>query len=686
MRRRNYSSLLVCHIVFGFLLFASPQANASVIIEKNSIVVNDSLDQLVQIGKEFSNKKDYSKAIEVFNQALKITADKGLSNDASFIYKNIGYIYYKQDQYGKAKEYYTKSIQSDSLSLNSADSYFNLALIYRKEKQSDNFLFNLYKSLQVYNGLENSKAKFSTYYKAGLLFKNRGDYDEAIRYLLKAYEGFEVYKDDKEKAKICNAIGATQRLMGNIDIAKQYYKESVKLREIVGDSIGLSYGYNNLGNVYKSEEKYDSARVFYEKAIRIQDGFKETKNLGKYYYNLGSVYYLQDDLDKAMRNYKTSIAIKKQEGDSLFLTTPYNELAKISVEKGNHYIAKQYLDSASATRNPNQSKDILLRHYEVRSEYYAAIGNDKEALAYYKQHTELYKRLFKEEQAEKIQELQERFENKKKLKKIQDLTQGNTIQKEIISEQEVDIKKRDWLLLLAFVLITLAIVVFFLIRQRHKTKEKGFEVHRLESIFEGQEVVKQKISTDLHDIVTTSFDAIRLKILALPKAKDSNTVSKAIVKDIADINKQIRLISHRLSPLGDKIKDSTLNEIIVDQLTEFQYYRKIFVDIQLPLPNEINYLTLSSQTNLYGIILEVLHNIEKHAQATEVRISHKKDGDILSFAIADNGIGFQNEDRNGIGLLNMQQRALLLRGECNINSSPDGTTITITFPIKVNTV
>jgi signal transduction histidine kinase len=316
--------------------------------------------------------------------------------------------------------------------------------------------------------------------------------------------------------------------------------------------------------------------------------------------------------------------------------------------------------------------------------YYEFVGDLKKALESHKDYSSLYRTLFEQKQANKIQELQERFESKQKLSKIQELTEGNMVQKEVISSQLKRINTRNWLLLICFVLIILAIVVYFLIQQRHKTKEKILEVHRLESIFKEQEIVKEKISKDLHDIIITSFDAIRLKILALSKADNPDIVSKSIVREIVDVNEQIRLISHRLSPLGDKVKDSKLTEIILNQLTEFQYYRKVFVDIQLPLPSTINNFTLASQTNLYGIILEVLNNIEKYAQATEIKITHYKEKDYISLSICDNGIGFQNKDKNGVGLINMKQRAELLKGTCTIDSSDKGTTISVKFPITVN--
>jgi signal transduction histidine kinase len=98
-------------------------------------------------------------------------------------------------------------------------------------------------------------------------------------------------------------------------------------------------------------------------------------------------------------------------------------------------------------------------------------------------------------------------------------------------------------------------------------------------------------------------------------------------------------------------------------------------------------MTLEAQTNFYGILLEILNNIEKHSKATEVQIMHSiKDNKTLLFEFCDNGIGFKNEQVKGIGLMNIKQRTKLLGGDYSIKDTENGTTININFPIKQNLI
>ncbi len=77
-----------------------------------------------------------------------------------------------------------------------------------------------------------------------------------------------------------------------------------------------------------------------------------------------------------------------------------------------------------------------------------------------------------------------------------------------------------------------------------------------------------------------------------------------------------------------------------------------------------------------------MHNIVKHAQATEVFINIKIT-DWLSIQIKDNGIGIANTPKKsfGNGLINMDTRIKELKGRFEIVNS-NGTQINILVPLN----
>ncbi len=83
------------------------------------------------------------------------------------------------------------------------------------------------------------------------------------------------------------------------------------------------------------------------------------------------------------------------------------------------------------------------------------------------------------------------------------------------------------------------------------------------------------------------------------------------------------------------------------------------------------------------IIQEACHNISKHAEAKEVKISFYHTGNGIKLKIKDNGKGFDPDTvSSGNGLKNMRKRVGRIRGGIEILSSPgEGTKIGTDFPL-----
>jgi signal transduction histidine kinase len=90
---------------------------------------------------------------------------------------------------------------------------------------------------------------------------------------------------------------------------------------------------------------------------------------------------------------------------------------------------------------------------------------------------------------------------------------------------------------------------------------------------------------------------------------------------------------------------------------------------------------------VYKIVEEALTNVMRHASARSVTISLGRAGDTLSVVIEDDGEGFEPEHRvltpgSGMGLLCMEERARLLDGTLEIESSPgNGTVVRAALPV-----
>jgi signal transduction histidine kinase len=103
------------------------------------------------------------------------------------------------------------------------------------------------------------------------------------------------------------------------------------------------------------------------------------------------------------------------------------------------------------------------------------------------------------------------------------------------------------------------------------------------------------------------------------------------------------------------------------------------------LPKEPIVLDAERSTAIFRIFQESLTNVVRHAQATSVEARLEREENHLIFQVRDNGRGFDPEEakaRKSLGLVGMQERALLLNGELKVEGVPgSGTTMTLRIPL-----
>ena len=88
------------------------------------------------------------------------------------------------------------------------------------------------------------------------------------------------------------------------------------------------------------------------------------------------------------------------------------------------------------------------------------------------------------------------------------------------------------------------------------------------------------------------------------------------------------------------------------------------------------------RTSIYRLVQEAIHNSEKHAHASSVRVTMRAHSDSLVLSVQDDGRGFDIEKEKGMGLLGMNERVENLGGTFNVESEIGrGTLIMVRLPL-----
>lgn len=219
------------------------------------------------------------------------------------------------------------------------------------------------------------------------------------------------------------------------------------------------------------------------------------------------------------------------------------------------------------------------------------------------------------------------------------------------------------------------------------TALKEAEKRVLQSIIEGEDNERKRVSKDIHDSLGQSLTAASLNFDAL-KQSIKQLEEKEIIKFSTGLGflksaiEESRNIAHNLMPKA--IEDFGLIPTLQSLLNQIEQS----IGINVKFYENLGEARLNKQIelNLYRITQEAINNVIKHSKATEVFIQlvlHKKE---IIYTFEDNGVGFDKSrienTGKGLGLKSIFNRVKAMSGVFDLDTAPkSGTSITIEIPV-----
>ena len=202
-----------------------------------------------------------------------------------------------------------------------------------------------------------------------------------------------------------------------------------------------------------------------------------------------------------------------------------------------------------------------------------------------------------------------------------------------------------------------------------------------------QDEERRRIAHDLHDDINQRLAmlALGLRTLEQPESALPELVRATLTQsqqDIRLLSEDVRRMAYRFHPsiLDDLGLDAALQRLL-DDFSHRTKIKTILVNSPFTaLPSK------PIATAVYRIVQECLSNITRHAKATRVEVELFSSERELDLTVRDNGVGFEidaaNEDRQGLGLFNLRERALAFHGTSRVQSHPgQGTEIHVQLPL-----
>ena len=197
---------------------------------------------------------------------------------------------------------------------------------------------------------------------------------------------------------------------------------------------------------------------------------------------------------------------------------------------------------------------------------------------------------------------------------------------------------------------------------------------------------RSHLARELHDSVTQALFSMGLTLrtleLMLESDPDKASTKVAELRELQqDALAEMRTLIFELRP--SSLESDGLVQALRTHATAVQRRTGLTIVVDA---EPIERLPLATEEALYRIGQEAIHNVVKHANASNATIRIAAEGDDrLRLTVTDDGDGFDPTavPRGHLGLIGMRQRVDLVGGALEVESAPGkGTTVDALVPLE----
>ena len=197
----------------------------------------------------------------------------------------------------------------------------------------------------------------------------------------------------------------------------------------------------------------------------------------------------------------------------------------------------------------------------------------------------------------------------------------------------------------------------------------------------GAEEERNRIARDLHDrlgqwLTYISLELERLLATGATPAAELHALQHDVGRAVDELRESLRQLRSMVRV------DHSFAHAAQESLRAFE--RRSEVKTTLAVTHPDDRLPIPTENELLRILQEALHNVDKHARATQLWVTWDVSPHTARLVISDNGQGFDiptGVRESAYGLAGMRERADAISGRLDVHSTPgSGTTVQVTIP------
>lgn len=537
----------------------------------------------------------------------------------------------------------------------------NLALLSGKE------------ALRIAELIGDKKSQAKALNLIGVVYRNLANYDRAISMYKRALRLSEEAEDSIQIAFSKNNIGGIYRLQGNYSVSLNYILDALKIFERKNNKNGISFCTINIGIIYWRQQNHLKALEYLNYTLRIREEIKDKPGEALALNLIAEVQFDMNDIETALKSYKQVEKKYEEIGDKKGLAATWGGLGGVYYQKKEYNLALQYRMRALKMADKISYVEGQIANHNNIGRIYAQLKNYKEADKHFERALNLAaKTEIIDSQIECFKYLAEYHEIKKNYKQslfyawkyhtlrdsvlnsqnsafisqmeseyqLDKITRQNEL---LVRDLELNIRQRNYLLIIAVLVIGFAIGLFYLYRSKKKANIELRELSVMKDKFFGI------IAHDLRSPFNTMFGFTSILQDDYDSIKDNER--KELIKNIEHSGRQAyRLLENLLywaQSQTDRIEfnkqEVDLCEIILDT---FSMLKETAGNKQITLNTTVekNCPAFCDGEMIKTVIRNLVANAIKFSfPNNNVTVSIEDSKNFQKICIEDNGTGIADE-------------------------------------------
>jgi two-component system sensor histidine kinase DegS len=220
--------------------------------------------------------------------------------------------------------------------------------------------------------------------------------------------------------------------------------------------------------------------------------------------------------------------------------------------------------------------------------------------------------------------------------------------------------------------------------------DKDEMVEVAQRVLESLEAERERLLRDVHDGPAQVLANAIFEIEYLERIADRipSEVRQTLRTELANLKGQFRTSLDSVRAMIYDLRPPELTELgLAEAMRNYsaEWEARCGIRVASRLDTMDTGLTPLQELAVYRIMQEALQNVHKHSQASAVGMAWQRSSESWVLHVTDDGIGFDivraARHKKSVGLLSMRERAGLIGGTLQIQSTPaKGTAVTLLLP------